>query len=202
MDGGTFLIFDRQPGTVWLRQSGEWVKPPTSENDPRSEEPWPDDQTAIAPTRLQYYGKVTKWTYVTAQVFTDLRDAINLMTDALGSFAWSAYSDAAHTTQITSGYKPGGYGTQYRNICGEYADIDPWGNEAAGAIEVWQGEPYAVLPAWQNATVLQYPSIGDPPRSWIRGRCAAGEGADVDHVHPGGTWYYGYGHVQVVRLDQ
>ncbi len=90
--GDTFTIEVIVPGQCWLRRGGQWIKPPTTENDTRLQisvpgqragliytaghNPWPDDQTAIAPTAVSGYGLYAEYDYLGEWLFNELHDGI------------------------------------------------------------------------------------------------------------------------------
>lgn len=85
--GCTFEIVTRAIGSVWLRRGGAWIKPPTTENDPRTHHPlypdiaetpraYPDDQWAIAPTVVTTSGRFRRGDYVGDWLYSELAAAV------------------------------------------------------------------------------------------------------------------------------
>lgn len=100
LDGLKYQIIRHSPGTVWLRDSGAWVKP--TGNDARTDTAWPDDQTTILPTIVTRYGRLMKGDYILPTLFSELKVGIDKLKWTFKSSSWTSRASAG--TPENNGY--------------------------------------------------------------------------------------------------
>ena len=105
--GMSYQIIRHAPGTVWLRDSGAWVKP--TGNDARTDTAWPDDQATLLPTIATRYGRLMKGDYILPTLFSEMQAGINKLKWTAKSSTWTSRASAG--TPEDNGYIAEGNGT-------------------------------------------------------------------------------------------
>lgn len=136
--GAAYKITDTPCGWVWLRSSGQWVKP--TGTDARGPATFRDNQANNLPTIVRSYGRIKKGDYISRNLLTEIWKFINALRWTTEDYGWQAKGEE-NVVATLGGFFPGAdFGPASPDHSGSPWTYDEaWGDLMGRYTDGWSG---------------------------------------------------------------